>query len=84
MSIISEFASRQNAHNDRIDAAITGLAGDISQLNAKIAELQNSAGQISPEDQATLDALEARGTAIAEKVAALDALTEAAPSVPVE
>lgn len=80
MSKISEFAEKQNAHNTAIDAAIDGLAEDNKALTELIATLQNSAGTISAEDQATLDALEARTATQAEKLAALDALTP--PPVP--
>lgn len=79
MSVISEFAAKQNAHNDKIDVALEGLAQDVADLNAKIEALQNSAGQISPEDQALLDALETRGDAIEKKVVALNALTPPMP-----
>ncbi len=84
MSAISEFAAKQNTHNDAIDAAVTGLTGDIKALNDKIAELQASAGVITPEDQALLDAIDTRGQSIADKLAALDAQTENAPTPPVE
>jgi predicted nucleic acid-binding Zn-ribbon protein len=81
MSKISDFADKQTAHNDAIDTAVAGLQGDIKALNDKIAELQNTSGTISPEDQALLDGIEARSSAIATKIAALDALTP--PAVPV-
>lgn len=79
-SPIAEFAAKQTAHNDRIDAAVEDLQGDIKTLNDKITELQNTPGPITPEDQALLDGLEARGKAIADKVDALAALTP--PNVP--
>jgi len=79
MSKIGDFAEAQNAFNDRVDTAITGLQGDIKALNDKITELQNSAGQITPEDQALLDSLQARGQTIADKLEALDALTPPVP-----
>lgn len=79
MSAISDFAAKQNAFNDRIDAAVAGVTADVQVLNDKIAELQNSSGQISPEDQASLDAIEARGQALTDKLEALDALTPPKP-----
>lgn len=79
MSKISEFATAQNAHNDRQDAAVTDLQGDIQALNDKITELQNSPGGITPEDQALLDALQARGESISTKLEALAALTPPTP-----
>lgn len=93
MSAISDFAAKQNAFNDRqgkaIDAAvqsIAGLSGDLQTLNAKITELQNSSGSVTPEDQALIDQLQTAGEATAAKVEALstalsglDALTPPAP-----
>jgi len=79
MSAISEFAAKQNEFNDRVDAAVTGLTGDIQTLNDKITELQNSSGGITPEDQILLDDIEARSAVIATKLEALDALTPPKP-----
>jgi hypothetical protein len=80
MSAISDFAVKQNAFNDRIDASITGVRADVTGLNDLILRLQNSPGPISPEDQASLDSLQVRGEAITAKLEALDALTP--PVVP--
>lgn len=77
---ISDFAVKQNEFNDRQDAAVAGLTGDVQTLNDKITELQNSAGTITPEDQALLNDIQARGEAITAKLEALDALTP--PKVP--
>lgn len=82
MSAISDFAARQNTHNDRIDAAVTAITADIAELNAQIQELQNNPGPISAADQELLNALEARGTAVAEKLDALNALTPERPAPP--
>lgn len=79
MSAISDFAAKQNAHNDKIDAAVAGLQGDIKFMQDQIAKLQASGGTLSAEDQATLDALDARGQAIADKLTALDAMTPPVP-----
>lgn len=83
MSAISDFATKQNAHNDAIDAAVSGLTTDVADLKAQIAALQSSAGQITPEDQSLLDDIETRAAGIADKLAALDAQTEQAPAPPV-
>jgi len=82
MSAIAQFAEKQAAHNAKIDTAIDGIATDIAALNAKIDELQNSPGVITTEDQATLDALEAKGAALEAKVTALDDLTPPKPPTP--
>lgn len=75
MSSISDFAVKQNAFNDRLDTAVTDLQGDVQTLNDLITTLQNSAGAISPEDQASLDAIQARTEAITTKLEALDSIT---------
>ena len=75
MSKISEFADRQNAFNDKMDVAITGVTGDVKTLNDLIAELQATQGAITAEDQALLDQIEVRAVAITTKLEALDALT---------
>lgn len=80
MSAISDFATAQNAFNDRMDTAVTGLTGDVAELNRQIAALQATQGAITPEDQALLDGIQARASGIADKLAALDALTP--PVVP--
>lgn len=73
MSAISDFAAKQKAFNDRTGAAIDGIVADIKTLNDKITELQNSAGTVTPEDQALIDDLQAKGEALASKAEALDA-----------
>jgi len=75
MSVISDFAAKVNAFNDRIDTAVTDLQGDVDNLTKQIAALQASAGQITAEDQALLDGIQARVGTIADKLDALDALT---------
>lgn len=82
MTAINDFAVAQNAFNDQMDNAIQGLGGDIQFLNETIVDLQARIGELTPEDKALLDALQARAELIAAKLAALDALT--APVVPVE
>lgn len=80
MSKISEFAARQGAFNDRMDVAITDLQGDVKTLNDLIVQLQGTAGDVTPEDQALLDQIEVRANEIVAKLEALDALTP--PAVP--
>lgn len=81
MSAISDFAARQNAFNDRQAAAIDGVIGDVAFLVETIEKLQNTPGAITPEDQALLDALDARASTIADKLEALDAQTPPKPPV---
>lgn len=81
MSKISDFAAAMNAFTDRQDAAVNAIVADVTWLKDKIDQLQNTPGEVSPEDQALLDAIQARAGAMADKVDALDALTP--PAVPV-
>lgn len=81
MSKIAEFATAMTAYFDRQDVAIDGLKGDIDWMVAKIAELQGTAGAITPEDQKLLDDLQVRAGGAATKAEALDAMTP--PPVPV-
>jgi len=81
MSAISDFATKQNAFNDRQDTAIAALQADVTNLNEQIAALQATAGTITAEDQALLDGIQARGSAISDKLEALDAQTPPKPPV---
>lgn len=75
MSAISDFAAKQSAFQARIDTAIADLQGDVKSLSDQIAALQNSAGAITPEDQALLDGITAKSSEVADKLDALDNLT---------
>lgn len=79
MTAISDFAAKQDAHNAKVSAALDDIKTEIGTLNTEISTLQNSPGTITPEDQATLDRLDASGTSLEAKVAALDTLTPPAP-----
>jgi cell division protein FtsB len=76
---IAAYVEAQTAVNDQQDKAVDGLAADVKFLNDTITTLQNSPGTLTPADQASLDALQARGKAIADKLTALDALTNPEP-----
>lgn len=82
MSAISDFVVKQTAFNDRQDAAITDLQGDVQNLTEQIEALQNSPGEITPEDQAALDALQVRAESITTKLEALNSLTPPKPPTP--
>lgn len=79
MSAISEFSTKLQAFFARSDAAIAGLTADVESLADQIRKLQETAGQITPEDQALLDDIEARTDAVATKLEALDNLTPPTP-----
>lgn len=74
MSAISDFASRQNAFNTRIDSAVEGIQTDVTSLREVIEKLQNTPGAITPEDQALLDTIERRAEGLTTKLEALNAM----------
>ena len=80
MSAISDFATAQNAFQNRMDTAVSDLQGDVKNLTDQIAALQASTGTITPADQALLDGVQARAKSVADKLDALDNLTP--PVVP--
>ncbi len=82
MSAISDFSAAMNTFFDRQSVAMDGLKGDIDWLVAKIAELQATPGAITPEDQALLDAIQARAGAASTKAEELDAMTPPAAPTP--
>lgn len=75
MSAISDFSTAIDAFFDRQDKAVTDLQSDVKSLTDQIAALQNSNGTITPADQTLLDGIQARASAVADKLDALDALT---------
>jgi hypothetical protein len=74
MSLISDFGSAVQSYFDRTSTATDAIAADLAVLKAKVLELQNSTST-SEQDQAALDAIQARITGITLKLEALDALT---------
>ena len=94
MSAISDYEAKVDAAFttigqtvDSIVTSVSGVAGDVERLKALIKQLQDSAGTITPEDQALLDKTEATANALANRMAgvgqalaSLDAATEEAPS----
>ncbi len=80
MSAISEFADKVNTSFDALGTSVDGIVADVQFLKDEIARLQGTAGQITPEDQAILDGIQARTTVLAEKVKALDDATETPPT----
>lgn len=75
MTAISDFTDKMNAFFARQDAAMADLQADVDNLNAQILALQNSAGTITPADQALLDGIVARAQTVSDKLDALDSLT---------
>lgn len=67
MSAISDFSVKQKAYNAEVKSDLDTIKTSIDTMNALIAVLQNSAGQITPADQATLDSLDMEGKALADQ-----------------
>lgn len=80
MEAIQTFATRVNTSFAKLGTAVDGVVADVDALKAKIDQLQNAPGTLSPEDQATLDAIETQADQIATKLEALDAATETVPA----
>ena len=75
VSAISDFNDKLTEFFARQDTAITDLQGDVKNLEDQITALQNSAGQITPSDQALLDGIVQRVSVVSDKLDALDQLT---------
>lgn len=89
MSVIKDFAEKQNAFNaqlsadiDSVVSSVTGITTDIQSLNDKITALQNSSGTVTPEDQALIDQLVTDGTALQTKADAAAAAVKALDDAP--
>jgi len=74
---IAAFRDQVQQNFDKLGTDLTGIKTEIADLNTLIQQLQNSPGDISAEDQATLDSIVAKSASL---VTAADALT--VPAVP--
>lgn len=83
MSKISEFSESVVARLMGIEKAVDGISGDVMLLKSKIEDLQNSSGEISAEDQASLDSIQALIGGLETRLQQLDDATPPA-EVPVE
>jgi hypothetical protein len=81
MEAIQTFATRVNAAFDALSTSVEGIADDVLFLKEEIAKLQAAPGVLTPEDQASLDALEARVAGLGTKIAELDSATSRPPVV---
>lgn len=80
MSAVSDYVSKIEGHFATLSVAVDGVTQDVADLKKLIEELQNTPGPISPEDQALLDASEAKLGALTAKLVALDAATTPPPA----
>lgn len=79
-SAIQAWAAAEQPVLDSIAAAINSLAAGVQALDNLITTLQNSPGQITAADQATLDAAQAQSKAL---LAQLQAISTTPPGTPV-
>lgn len=70
-SAIQTFAAAEEAKLTSLASAITNLGTGITALDALITQLQNSAGTITPEDQALLDQIQAHSQALVDQATAI-------------
>ena len=78
MATLDEFIATQGTANAAIDAALTGITGDINLLNERIADLLaagGALGTLTPAQQSAVDALVLSGETLNAKAQALDDLT---------
>lgn len=71
MSKITDFADQEKLDFQAMSDALDSIATDLVALNQKITDLQNSPGQVTPEDQAALDDIQAKSKAVTAKAQAL-------------
>jgi outer membrane murein-binding lipoprotein Lpp len=81
MSAITDFAGAVNASFDEINETVGNISSDVTDLLAKIEELQNTPGGITQEDQALLNDIQARSQSIASSLKALDEVHPPTPPV---
>lgn len=87
MQAIQEYANRVDVAFEAIGTSVdelvasqaeiaksqTGIAGDVAGMKTLIEKLQNSPGELSPEDKGSLDALEVKVNSLVTKTAAVAA-----------
>lgn len=80
MTAVSDFAAKVTTAFTDIASHVDGLKADVDGLKAQIQKLQDSAGTLTPEDQALLDGIQAQAESAAAKLHDLDAATETPPA----
>lgn len=75
MSKITDYADKANGYNDRLDAAITRLTAEIQATKDLVEKLKNQS-EMTPEEQAALQALESRGLATSNRIEGVSAKVE--------
>ena len=80
---IATFVAAMNGFFARQDKDIADIQTEMDQLNALIKTLQDSAGQITAADQATLDAIQAKASSLSDKLDSMDTIVPPPAPTPV-
>lgn len=67
MSQFTDLAAKETADFAKVSADLDTIVAGVADLDAKIQALQNSQGQLGPDDQAALDSISAASTALVAK-----------------
>lgn len=84
MQEIEQFSTDVNQAFDKLGLAVEGVSGDVAWLKEELKKLPTTPGPLSPEDVALLNGIRTRANDLADKLSALDSLTEQVPTPPVE
>lgn len=68
---VATFAAAEGAQLGVISGALVSIAAGVIALDTLITNLQNSPGQLSASDQASLDAIQAQSAALVTQVTAI-------------
>lgn len=80
MSKVSDFAQQEGAKLTEIQGAVGSIATGVKNLDDLINQLQNTPGEITPEDQALLDQIQAQSNDLLAQVQAIDTAAPAKPT----
>lgn len=82
MSLITDWAAKEQADLDAISGTLDSVVAGIAVLDDMIVAFQNSPGTLSPADQSALDALVANSSALRAKAAGISVAPPPPPAVP--
>ena len=71
MSQVTDWAAREQADLTAISTTLDGIVSGVAALDELIKKFQGSAGTLSAEDQAALDAISVSSAALVSKAAAI-------------
>lgn len=80
MSAISDWVNLEQAQLDQVGQKLDQIKDGITALDQLITQLQNSAGTITPADQALLDQIQSKSQDLVKKAAAIDTAPPTPPA----